>query len=71
MNKTGTRGSSRSKANFAHAFTELATFAEAVAHKEWHEAMINENNLVPANGTWNLVDFSHDVIPSVVNGFIE
>jgi hypothetical protein len=63
INKTGTRGSSRSKDNFSHASTEPTSFVEAVGHKEWKEAMINEYDSVLANGTWNLVDSPHDVKP--------
>jgi len=63
MKKIGTRGYSREEANFSHASTEPTSFAEATRQKEWKEAIINEYDLVLANGTWNLVDFPHDVKP--------
>jgi hypothetical protein len=34
MNKTGTRGPSREKANFSHASTKPTSFVEVVGHKE-------------------------------------
>jgi hypothetical protein len=64
--KTRTRISFRSEDNIvllAHASTEPATFVEAVEHKEWQEAMINEYDSVLANGTWNLYDCPLDVKP--------
>ena len=59
QNKTGIRQKHRSEATFtllAHDFTEPSTYKEAVKHKEWQQAMIDEYRSVIDNHTWKLVD---------------
>jgi hypothetical protein len=36
---------------------------EAMKHKEWQQAMVDEYDSVIANGTWKLVDCPIDVKP--------
>ena len=66
QNKTGTRQKHRSEATFAflaHDFTEPSTYKEAVKHKEWQQAMIDEYRAVIDNHTWKLVDCPPNVKP--------
>eukprot|EP00253_Pinus_taeda_P033069 PITA_33069 len=66
QNKTGTRKSHRSEGNFsltAHDFTEPSTYKEAVKHKEWQQAMIEEYREIINNSTWKLVDRPQNVKP--------
>jgi hypothetical protein len=65
-NKTGTRGSHSNEEKFsliANDFTEPSTYKEAVKHKEWHWAMIEEYQAVIDNNTWKLVDCPPSVQP--------
>jgi hypothetical protein len=66
QNKTGTRGSHRSEKKFvviANDFTEPSTYKEAVKHKEWKQAMLEEYQVVIDNYTWKLVDCPTSVKP--------
>lgn len=65
-NKTGTRQKHRSEATFAllaHDFVEPSTYKEAIKHKEWQQAMIDESQAVIDNHTWKLVDCPPNVKP--------
>ena len=44
-------------------FTEPYTYQEAVKHKEWQQAMVDEYQAVQDNNTWNLVDCPQNVKP--------
>jgi hypothetical protein len=66
QNKTGTRGSQNNEGNFslvANDFTEPSTYKEAVKHKEWQQAMVEEYQVVIDNNTWKLVDCPTGVKP--------
>ena len=66
QNKTGTRGSHNNEGNFAlvaNDFTEPSTYKEAVKHKEWQQAMVEEYQAVIDNNTWKLVDCPPSVKP--------
>jgi hypothetical protein len=66
QNKTGTRGSHNNEGNFAlveNDFTEPSTYKEAVKHKEWQQAMVEEYQAVIDNNTWKLVDCPTSVKP--------
>jgi hypothetical protein len=66
QNKTGTRGSHNNEGNFAlvaNDFTEPSTYKEAVKHKEWKQAMVEEYQEVIDNNTWKLVDCPTSVKP--------
>jgi hypothetical protein len=66
QNKMGTRGSHNNEGNFslvAHDFTEPSTYKEAVKHKEWQQAMVEEYQAVIDNNTWKLVDCPTGVKP--------
>jgi hypothetical protein len=66
QDKTRTRSSTSSQSNFSlvtHDSIEPTTFAEAMKHKEWQQAMVDEYDLVIANGTWKLVDCPTNVKP--------
>ena len=66
QNKTGTRRAHRSEGNFvliANDFTEPSTYKEAVKHKEWQQAMVEEYKAVIDNNTWKLVDCPANVKP--------
>lgn len=65
-NKTGTRQKHRSEETFsllAHDFTKPSTYKEAVKHKEWQQAMIDEYRAVIDNHTWKLVYCPPNVKP--------
>ena len=65
-NKTGTRRAHRSEGNFsliANDVTEPSTYKEAVKHKEWQQAMIEEYQAVIDNNTLELVDCPTSVKP--------
>jgi hypothetical protein len=67
-NKTGTRGSHNNEGNFslvANDFTEPSTYKEAVKHKEWQQAMVEEYQLVIDKNTWKLVDCPTSVKPII------
>eukprot|EP00253_Pinus_taeda_P002251 PITA_02251 len=54
QNKTGTKRAHRSEGNFAmlaNDFTEPSTYKEAVKHKEWQQAMVEEYQAVIVNNT--------------------
>eukprot|EP00253_Pinus_taeda_P021484 PITA_21484 len=66
QNKTGTRRAHISEGNFtliAKDFTEPSTYKEAVKHKEWQQAMVEEYQAVIDNNTWKLVDCPANVKP--------
>eukprot|EP00253_Pinus_taeda_P034927 PITA_34927 len=66
QNKTGTRRAHRSEGNFAliaNDFTEPSSYKEAVKHKEWQQAMAEEDQAVIDNNTWKLVDCIANVKP--------
>jgi hypothetical protein len=66
QNKTGTRGSHNNEGNFAlveNDFIEPSTYKEAVKHKEWQQAMVEEYQAVIDNNTWKLVDCPTSVKP--------
>lgn len=66
QNKTGTRRAHRSEGNFAlieNDFTEPSTYKEAVKHKEWQQAMVEEYKAVIDNNTWKLVKCPANVKP--------
>ena len=66
QNKIGTRGSHNNEWNFvftANDFIEPSTYKEAVKHKEWQQAMVEEYQVVIDNNTWKLVDFPSSVKP--------
>eukprot|EP00253_Pinus_taeda_P031750 PITA_31750 len=66
QNKTGTKRAHRSEGNFAliaNDFTEPSTYKEAVKHKEWQQAMVEEYQAVIDNNTWKLVDCPTNVKP--------
>jgi hypothetical protein len=66
QNKTGTRESHNNEGNFslvANDFTEPSTYKEAVKHKEWQQAMVEEYQAVIDNNTWKLVDCPTSVKP--------
>jgi hypothetical protein len=65
-NKIGTRGSHNNEGNFslvANDFTEPSTYKEAVKHKEWQQAMVEEYQAVIDKNTWKLVDCPTSVKP--------
>jgi hypothetical protein len=60
QNKIGTWGSHNNEGNFvlaANDFTEPSTYKEAVKHKEWQQAMVEECQTVIDNNTWKLIDY--------------
>ena len=66
QNKIGTRGPKRNEGNFsliANDFTEPSSFQEAVKHKAWNQAMVDEYQAVQDNNTWQLVDCPQHVKP--------
>jgi hypothetical protein len=71
-NKKGTRGSHNSEGNFAlvaNDFTEPYTYKEAVKHKEWKQAMVEEYQVIIDKNTWKLLIFLQVLNPSDANGF--
>ena len=44
-------------------FTQPSTYKEAIKHKEWKQAMIEEYQTVIDNNTWKLVDCPTSVKP--------
>jgi hypothetical protein len=51
----------------ANDFTEPSTYKEAVKHKEWKQAMIEEYQVVIDNNTWKLVDSIASFMESAIN----